>query len=99
MSYTSGKNEVRLGAQMWVQRHSFYNGQGQEGEFTFTTQYTGDAFGDFLLGDPAQVYRSFPLTLYGNKGIEWAGFVQDNFHASPNLTFNFRSAVGVQPIL
>ena len=45
VSYTSGKNEVRFGAQMWVQRHSFYNGQGQEGEFTFTTQYTGDAFG------------------------------------------------------
>ena len=88
VSYTSGKNELRMGAQMWVQRHSFYNGQGQEGEFTFTTQYTGDAFGDFLLGDPAQVYRSFPLTLYGNKGIEWAGFVQDNYHAAPNLTFN-----------
>jgi hypothetical protein len=88
VSYTSGKNEVRMGAQMWVQRHSFYNGQGQEGEFTFTTQYTGDAFGDFLLGDPAQVYRSFPLTLYGNKGIEWAGFAQDNYHATPYLTFN-----------
>src|ERR1700733_3038666 len=88
VSYTSGKNEVRFGAQMWVQRHSFYNGQGQEGEFTFTTQYTGDAFGDFLLGNPAQVYRSFPLTLYGNRGIEWAGFAQDNYHATPNLTFN-----------
>jgi Carboxypeptidase regulatory-like domain len=88
VSYTSGKNEVRFGAQMWVQRHSFYNGQGQEGEFTFTTQYTGDAFGDFLLGDPAQVYRSFPLTLYGNRGIEWAGFAQDNYHATPHLTFN-----------
>jgi hypothetical protein len=88
VSYTSGKNEVRFGAQMWVQRHSFYNGQGQEGEFTFTTQYTGDAFGDFLLGYPAQTYRSYPLTLYGNKGIEWAGFAQDNFHATPNLTFN-----------
>jgi Carboxypeptidase regulatory-like domain len=88
VSYTSGKNEVRFGAQMWVQRHSFYNGQGQEGEFTFTTQYTGDAFGDFLLGYPAQTYRSYPLTLYGNKGIEWAGFAQDNYHATPNLTFN-----------
>jgi hypothetical protein len=88
VSYTNGKNEVRFGAQMWVQRHSFYNGQGQEGEFTFTTQYTGDAFGDFLLGYPAQTYRSYPLTLYGNKGIEWAGFAQDNYHATPNLTFN-----------
>jgi hypothetical protein len=88
VNYTSGKNEVRFGGQMWVQRHTFYNGQGQEGEFIFTTQYTGDAFGDYLLGAPAQVYRSYPLTLYGNKGIEWAAFVQDNFHAASNLTFN-----------
>ncbi|HEV2273174.1 MAG TPA: carboxypeptidase regulatory-like domain-containing protein [Acidobacteriaceae bacterium] len=88
VSYENGKHEVRLGGQMWVQRHSFYNGQGQEGIFTFTTEYTGDAFGDFLLGAPAQVYRSYPLTLYGNRGIEWAGFVQDNYHATSDLTFN-----------
>jgi hypothetical protein len=25
-SYTNGKHEVRFGGQMWVQRHSFYNG-------------------------------------------------------------------------
>ena len=25
---------------MWVQRHSFFNGQSQEGVFGFTTQYT-----------------------------------------------------------
>ena len=88
VSYTNGKHEVRFGGQMWVQRHSFYNGQGQEGEFTFTTQYTGDAFGDYLLGTPAQVYRSYPLTLYGNKGIEWAAFVQDNYRATDDITFN-----------
>ncbi len=88
VSYTNGKHEVRFGGQMWVQRHSFFNGQGQEGEFTFTTQFTGDAFADYLLGDPAQVYRSYPLTLYGNRGIEWAAFVQDNYHATNNITFN-----------
>lgn len=87
-SYTSGKHDVRFGGQMWVQRHSFYNGQAQEGQFTFTTQYTGDAFGDFLLGLPAQVYRSYPLTLYGNKAIEWAAFAQDNYHVLDSLTLN-----------
>ncbi len=35
VSYTSGKHDVRFGGQMWVQRHSFYNGQSQEGRVHF----------------------------------------------------------------
>jgi hypothetical protein len=88
VSYTSGKHDVRFGGQMWVQRHSFYNGQAQEGTFTFTSQYTGDAFSDYLLGLPAQVGRSYPLTLYGNQAIQWATFVQDNYHLFDNFTLN-----------
>ena len=87
-SYTSGKHEVSFGAQMWVQRHSFYNGQGQEGIFTFTSQYTGDAFGDFLLGYPARTYRSYPLNLYGARTLQWATFVQDNYRITNDLTIN-----------
>jgi hypothetical protein len=88
VSYTSGRHEIRFGGQMWVQRHSFYNGQFQEGQFGFTTQFTGDAFGDFLLGLPATVGRSYPITLYGNQAIEWAAFVQDNYRVNTNLTLN-----------
>ena len=73
---------------MWVQRHSFYNGQSEEGVFGFTTQFTGDAFGDFLLGLPATITRSYPLTLYGNQAIQWAAFVQDNYRMTSNLTLN-----------
>lgn len=87
-SYTRGKHDISFGAQMWVQRHSFYNGQYQEGEFGFTTQFTGDAFADFLLGMPATVGRSYPLTLYGNQAIQWAAFVQDNYRVTSQLTLN-----------
>ncbi|HEV2484078.1 MAG TPA: TonB-dependent receptor [Terracidiphilus sp.] len=88
VNYTSGKHDIKFGGQMWVQRHSFYNGQYQEGLFHFTTQFTGDAFADFLLGLPASVGRSYPLTLYGNQAIQWAAFVQDNYHVSSDLTLN-----------
>jgi hypothetical protein len=88
VSYTNGKHDIRMGGQMWVQRHSFYNGQFQEGEFAFTTQFTGDAFADFLLGLPATVGRSYPLTLYGNQAIQWAAFLQDNYKISSRLTLN-----------
>lgn len=88
LSYTKGRQEIRFGGQMWVQRHSFYNGQYQEGQFAFTTQFTGDAFGDFLLGLPATVGRSYPITLYGNQAIQWAAFFQDNYRVTNKLTLN-----------
>jgi len=88
VSYTKGKHDLSIGGQMWVQRHSFFNGQSQEGVFGFTTQYTGDAFSDFLLGLPASITRSYPLTLYGNQNIEYAAFVQDNYRVASNLTLN-----------
>lgn len=88
LDYTSGRHDIRFGGQMWVQRHSFYNGQFQEGKFGFTTQYTGDAFADFLLGLPATVGRSYPLTLYGNQAIQWAAFLQDNYKITDRLTLN-----------
>lgn len=88
VSYTKRKHEIRFGGQMWVQRHSFYNGQFQEGQFAFSTEFTGDAFGDFLLGLPATVGRSYPITLYGNQAIQWAAFVQDNYRIANNLTLN-----------
>ena len=88
LSYTRGKHDIKFGGQMWVQRHSFYNGQSEEGVFGFTTQFTGDAFGDYLLGLPATITRSYPLTLYGNQAIQWAAFVQDNYRVMSNLTLN-----------
>jgi hypothetical protein len=89
VSYNKGKHEVRFGFQMWAQHHSFVHGQGQEGSFGFTGQYTGDAFADFLLGYPFSAYRSFPLTLYGNIGREYAAFGQDTWHATKDLTLDF----------
>ncbi len=87
LNYSSGKHDVKFGLQLWDQHHTFVHGQGESGEFGFTTQYTGDAFGDYLLGLPALAYRSYPLTVYGNDGREWAAFVQDTYRAAPNLTF------------
>ena len=88
LNYTKGKHDIKFGGQMWVQRHSFFNGQSQEGVFGFTTQYTKDAFADFLLGLPATITRSYPLTLYGNQAIQWAAFIQDNYRISSSLTLN-----------
>jgi Carboxypeptidase regulatory-like domain len=88
MSYTAGKHEIQFGGQLYYQRHAFFNGQEQEGQFNFTTKYSGDAFSDFLLGYPASVFRAYPLSLYGNTAYQWVGFAQDTWHASERLTLN-----------
>jgi hypothetical protein len=85
VSYTSGKNEVRFGAQMWVQRHSFYNGQGQEGEFTFTTQYTGDAFG--VNGQALVAANPHPGTVCAGTTLVLASCVMPAISTAPQ-TFN-----------
>ena len=88
VSYTRGAHEVSFGLQFYHQRHTFFNGQNQEGAFSFTTNYTGDAFSDFLLGYPASATRAYPLELYGSLGNWWDLFVQDNWRPRPDLTIN-----------
>jgi outer membrane receptor protein involved in Fe transport len=88
VSYSTGKHEIKFGAQLYHQTHTFFNGQSQEGTFSFTTQYTGNGFGDYLLGYPATVFRAYPLALYGNNGSQWAVFGQDTYRVSHKLTLN-----------
>jgi Carboxypeptidase regulatory-like domain len=87
-SYSNGKHEMKFGAQLYHQTHGFFNGQSQEGQFTFSGNYTTNGFADYLLGLPSSVFRAYPLSLYGNFTNQWSLFYQDNFHARPNLTFN-----------
>ncbi len=75
VSHSNGKHDLRFGGQLYHQNHGFFNGQSQEGQFAFSTNYTGNAFGDYLLGLPTSVFRAYPLSLYGNYANQWAGFL------------------------
>jgi hypothetical protein len=88
LTYTTGKHDLKFGGQLYHQNHGFFNGQSQEGQFAFTTNYTGNAFGDFLLGYPSSVYRAYPISLYGNYTNEWATFIQDDYRVTHKLTLN-----------
>jgi hypothetical protein len=88
LTYTTGKHNIKFGGQLYHQTHGFFNGQSQEGQFGFTTNYTGNAFGDFLLGYPSSVFRAYPIALYGNYANQWATFVQDDYRVTHNLTLN-----------
>jgi hypothetical protein len=88
VSYNRGKHDLKFGVQLTHQKDDFIIGQEQEGEFSFTTMFTGDAFGDFLLGLPATALRSYPLQAYGQYANLWALFAQENYHILPKLVLN-----------
>ena len=50
VSYSSGKHNVKIGAELMHQTAGFFNGSRSVGIFNFSGAYSGDAFGDFLLG-------------------------------------------------
>jgi hypothetical protein len=71
-------------------RHSNFttNSAHNRGEFTFSGTYTGNAWGDYLLGLPFQGSRSFPRDLFGYYMTEFEPFVQDNWKVTRRLTLN-----------
>lgn len=60
------------------------------GAFTFNAQYTGDGFGDYLLGLVQTTSRNFPLQTFGTKDAPYsAPYIQDYWKVTRNLTLNF----------
>lgn len=73
--------------------------QTQRGLYTFTGQYTknqadttentGIAFADFLLGLPTTTAQSTPASLITrNISSQWAAYIQDDWKPMPKLTVN-----------
>ena len=88
VSYSSGKHNVKMGAELMHQTAGFFNGSRSVGIFNFSGAYTGDAFGDFLLGYPDSVTRDYFKELNGDWANFWGFYGQDSFRATQNLTIN-----------
>ena len=88
MSYSSGKHDIKFGAELTHQTLAFYNGGNSPGVYTFQGTYSNNAFAEFLLGYPNNVTRAQYQNLFGLTGNFWSFFVQDNVHLTRNLTVN-----------
>ncbi len=58
------------------------------GQFTFQPTFTGNAFGDFLLGAPTTVFFAVSSPDVAGRAWQTAGFAQDTWQASPKLTID-----------
>jgi len=102
LTWTHGKHTLHGGFELYhyMMNDVYAGNQGAAGSFTFTGQYTGgnaggdtggtnigNAFADFLLGLPENVQQGVPFSFHLRNSL-FAGFVQDNWRATHNLTLN-----------
>jgi Carboxypeptidase regulatory-like domain len=100
--WTKGSHTMHIGFQGYRYRiDTFYSGNnGEAGTFNFNGQYTtsstttksgngsGLAEADFLLGLPSEIQGGVNGGTWGQRSNSIAAFFQDDWRASPNLTFN-----------
>ncbi len=100
--WTKGSHTMHIGFQGYRYRmDTFYSGNnGEAGTFNFNGQYTtantttksgngsGLAEADFLLGLPSEIQGGVNGGTWGQRANSVAAFFQDDWRATPNLTFN-----------
>ncbi len=88
-SFSNGRNNIKFGAELLHEDATYVNGSSSVGIFNFVGTYSGNSFGDFLLGYPDSVTRDYFKQLNGYYGNFFSSFVQDSFRLTSNLTLNF----------
>jgi hypothetical protein len=88
-TWIRNKHTIKVGFSF--ARYNFDNRQSpspSHGSFSFTGQYTGNAFADFLLGDLAN--SAAPLSALEAEPVNnrYGFFLQDDWRATPRLTIN-----------
>jgi len=90
VSWFRGGHNLKMGFQaFWGQANELRYGNGLYGDFGFTDRFTGHPYADFLLGVPSTMRRDFPAIEPRRYNYTWAGFIQDEWKATPRLTVNF----------
>ena len=89
LTWIKGKHTLKGGFSFV--RYQFDNRQipsPSHGSLSFTGQYTGNAFADFLLGDLATSTEPLAPLESSPTNDRFGFFMQDDWQATPNLTIN-----------
>jgi Carboxypeptidase regulatory-like domain len=91
VSWTHGSHQFKFGGSWAIYKKVQDLFGTTQGAFNFTGNagtYTGNSFGDFLLGLP-QNYNELAVQDHGFwNNVSWAAYVQDNWRATRRLTLN-----------
>src|SRR5262245_11580774 len=88
LSWFLGKHNLNFGGSYKRVQFNPFVPSNKRGQFTFDGRYTGNVFGDFLLGLPSFAQGgSGNITVY-LRGNEYQGYLQDDLKVSKRLTVN-----------
>src|SRR5215813_10297730 len=88
VSWFLGQHSLNFGGMYKRLQFNPIIASSKRGQFTFTGNYTGSAFGDFLLGLPFNARGGAGSSAVYMRGNEWQGFAQDDIKVSKRLTVN-----------
>jgi hypothetical protein len=87
ISMQRGAHNIRAGGDATYVQTAILDVSALRGTFTFANTWTGNPWGDFLLGLPAAYTQSSPTVAYNRNQI-YNFFIQDDYHILRNLTVN-----------
>jgi hypothetical protein len=89
ITWTKGKHTIKGGFSfLRYQFLSYGNQSPQYGSLSFTGQYTGNAFADFLLGYAAGSSKPLGPSNIESRNYRYGFFLQDDWRISSRLTMN-----------
>jgi outer membrane receptor protein involved in Fe transport len=89
LDFARGRHSFKVGAEFWMRRlfdSTLDDRNG--GDFRFNGRVTGNAIGDFLLGEVSDRFRFRDPSYKSNNQTSLYAYVQDNFRVSNRLTLN-----------
>jgi hypothetical protein len=97
-TYIRGKHTLKLGGDLRLRRHGFFQALNPQGTLYFDQQFTADltnpdvasgsSLASFLLGYPISAARDGQKEPYGMSWWEISVYAMDDFRVSPKLTLN-----------
>ena len=85
--WTKGKHHYGFGANFIHNHMNLQGTNNANGQFSFNGSFTGDAMGDFLLGDLYSIYQGNNTGSTFSKNA-FAFYAQDSYQMTPRLTVN-----------
>jgi hypothetical protein len=87
-TWIAGPHSLKFGADVRREAMNIAFINRPNGDLTFSGGLTGNAAADFLLGLPAQARATTQQVTQDGYGWLFAGYVQDDYRVTPNLTVN-----------
>jgi outer membrane receptor protein involved in Fe transport len=87
-SLIRGGHQIRIGADIRRFIWSSQSATVSRGSVSYSGDYTGDGWADFLIGTPIWAFRQYPQSNYNQLSYTLAGYVQEDWRVTPSLTLN-----------